>query len=144
MQQTTNFTNIISKGSTTFLQNYLHTILGNLATLFTISVASCVVGEVPILMQLLVITKKNLKNSLHCWYVRCATCRVIVVGMPWLKAFSTHYLAQLGLPDEGRAIKFIVYWVTHWTHESITPRDMFNVTWRWLVQKSLLSPEREL
>ena len=63
MQQTTNFTNIISKGSinTTFLTNYLHTILGNLATLFTISVASCVVGKVRILMQLRVITKKTSK-----------------------------------------------------------------------------------
>ena len=33
-------------------------------------------------------------------------------GMPWFKTGATHYQAQLGLLDKGRAIKeLVVYWV---------------------------------
>ncbi len=49
-----------------------------------------------------------------CCYVRCATLKVIVVGMSWPQSGTTYYHAHLGLKDKGRAIKGIVVCYLVW------------------------------
>ena len=68
-------------------------------------------GYVMASAQHCVITKE-VKNSSYCFYVRCATLKVWVGWIPWLKTDATHYHAQLELPDKSCAIKELVaYWV---------------------------------
>ena len=50
----------------------------------------------------------GVKSSTLCCYVRYATLIVRPEGMSLLKTGTTHYHAQLGLPDKGRAIKGLV------------------------------------
>ena len=51
---------------------------------------------------------KDVKSSNYCCNVRCATLIVRVEEMHWPQAGATHYHAQLGLTDNGRAIKGLV------------------------------------
>ena len=50
----------------------------------------------------------NVKNCAYCCYVRCVTFIARVGGMPWPQTGTTHYHAQFGLPDKGRAIKGLI------------------------------------
>ncbi len=47
---------------------------------------------------------KEVKSCTYCSYVKCAT----LIGMHWPQNSITHYPAQLGLSDKGRAIKGLV------------------------------------
>ena len=48
-------------------------------------------------------------NSCTCYcYVKYATLKVRVVGMPWPQTGATHHHAQLGIPHVGHAIKGLV------------------------------------
>ena len=40
--------------------------------------------------------------------MRCATLIIRVDGMPWQQTGATHYHAQLGHPNKGRANKGLV------------------------------------
>ena len=46
---------------------------------------------------------KNVKSCTYSWYVICVTLIIRLWEMPWPKTGATHYYAQLGLPDKGRA-----------------------------------------
>ncbi len=54
------------------------------------------------------IIAKDVKRFTYCCYVRCATFIVWVGEIPWSQTGTTHYHAQLRLPDKGRAIKGLV------------------------------------
>ncbi len=57
---------------------------------------------------------RDVRSCTYCCYVRCATLIVRVGGMPWPKTGATIYQAQLGLPDNGRAIKGLVVCYVVW------------------------------
>ncbi len=56
---------------------------------------------------------KDFKNCSYCFYVRSGTCQVSVIdnmsgGMPLPKKSTFQHHAQLGIPDNGRAIRGLV------------------------------------
>ena len=60
------------------------------------------------------VVAKDVKSYAYCCYVRCVTLIVRVGGMPWPQTGATHYHAQLGLPDKGRAIKGLIICYVVW------------------------------
>ncbi len=65
---------------------------------------------------------KDVKSCTFYCYVRCATLKVGVGGMPWPNTGATHYHAQLGIPKKGHAIKGLVV-CNSWDLE---PWDLLN------------------
>ena len=77
----------------------------------------------------------DVKNGSCGYSIRSSTLIGRVGGMPWLKTGATHYHAQLGLIDKGRAIKeLVVYWVLHylifWTIKHVTILLQVMLRWR--------------